>query len=206
MQSTSAIYSDNYSECQSGGGTTFSFQRLIALHFRPVHHQCGARLMLDVQNYQVFEALPSDAPALADLRVSAMRPSLEAIGRFDPQRARDRFLNDFVKSNTFKICIENQTAGFYSLMTRADHLWLAHFYISPRFQNGGLGATILDDIKQQAFSTELPLRLGALRQSKANRFYLKHGFVLTHSMEYDHYYEWKPQSNRLRLASAPSGN
>ncbi len=147
--------------------------------------------MLDVQNHKVSKALPSEAPALADLRVTAMRPSLEAIGRFDPQRARDRFLNDFVNSDTYKIVIESETAGFYSLMTRPDHLWLAHLYVKPQFQCHGLGAVVLNNIKQHAIELDLPLRLGALRQSRANRFYLKHGFVLTHSLEFDHYYEWK---------------
>jgi hypothetical protein len=34
----------------------------------------------------------ADGQALADLRVDAMRESLERIGRFDPVRARERFL------------------------------------------------------------------------------------------------------------------
>ncbi|VVE84806.1 GNAT family N-acetyltransferase [Pandoraea sputorum] len=33
----------------------------------------------------------SDADLLASLRIAAMRESLERIGRFDPQRARERF-------------------------------------------------------------------------------------------------------------------
>ena len=37
----------------------------------------------------------ADGEALASLRVAAMRESLERIGRFDPQRARQRFLATF---------------------------------------------------------------------------------------------------------------
>ena len=37
----------------------------------------------------------SDADLLADLRVRAMKESLEAVGRFDPIRAKSRFLDNF---------------------------------------------------------------------------------------------------------------
>lgn len=46
------------------------------------------------------KAQASDAEALADLRARAMRPSLEAVGRFDPVRARKRFLDGFVPDQT----------------------------------------------------------------------------------------------------------
>jgi hypothetical protein len=45
-------------------------------------------------------AVASDAEALAAIRVEAMRESLERIGRFDPQRARERFLSAFSPTHT----------------------------------------------------------------------------------------------------------
>ena len=119
-----------------------------------------------------------------------MKPSLMALGRFDPQRARDRFLKDFVHSHTYKVVRDNTTIGLYSLMTKDDHLWLAHLYIHPDFQKSGVGTQVIDKIKQRATALELPLRLGALKRSTANQFYIGHGFTLTHSTEFDHYYEW----------------
>lgn len=44
-----------------------------------------------------------DAQALATIRVAAMRESLERIGRFDPDRARRRFLDTFSPDHTFHI-------------------------------------------------------------------------------------------------------
>ena len=38
-------------------------------------------------------AEPSDFESLVALRIEAMRESLERIGRFDPVRARERFLS-----------------------------------------------------------------------------------------------------------------
>ena len=45
----------------------------------------------------------TDGDLLADIRVAAMRPSLEAAGRFDPVRARRRFRDTFEPSDTYKI-------------------------------------------------------------------------------------------------------
>ena len=45
-----------------------------------------------------FEAaVGDDAEALVAIRIAAMRESLERLGRFDPQRARDRFLAGFIR-------------------------------------------------------------------------------------------------------------
>lgn len=46
--------------------------------------------------WRFHPATEADATKLADLRVQAMRPSLMAAGRFDPARARDRFLSNYV--------------------------------------------------------------------------------------------------------------
>jgi len=43
-------------------------------------------------NIKLIPVEASDAEDLVQLRILAMRESLERIGRFDPQRARDRFL------------------------------------------------------------------------------------------------------------------
>jgi len=42
-------------------------------------------------------AQPADLDAMTDIRLDAMRESLERIGRFDPQRARERFDNYYVR-------------------------------------------------------------------------------------------------------------
>ncbi len=95
--------------------------------------------------YQLYEVTESDKLLLADLRVSAMRESLEA---------------------------------------------LDHFYVHPDFQRSGLGGDVLERIKADSKERELPVRLGALRKSRSNDFYLKHGFVKTGEGEWDIYYQF----------------
>jgi GNAT superfamily N-acetyltransferase len=135
-------------------------------------------------------ATSDDAATLAELRIRAMRPSLEAIGRFDPLRAKNRFLQNFDPSKTLKINFRKQLVGFFVVENRGDHLWLDHLYIDPEHQGNGFGHQVLEHIKALAQEQKLPINLGALRGSDSNRFYQAHGFRKTHEEEWDIYYQW----------------
>jgi hypothetical protein len=61
-------------------------------------------------NYRIYEVEEDEKEALAELRIAAMRPSLEAVGRFDPDRARSRFLNNFCREATRKVEVDERLA------------------------------------------------------------------------------------------------
>jgi len=123
-----------------------------------------------------------------------MKDSLQAIGRFDPSRARERFLSNFEPEKTHCLFDGGQLLGFYVLIPKRSHLFLDHLYIHPDYQGRGAGSQILGKIKEVSKSSGLPVRLGALKQSKSNNFYKNHGFVMTHQEEWDNYYEFSPLS------------
>jgi len=130
-----------------------------------------------------------DGERLAEIRAAAMRPSLEAVGRFDEQRVRNRFLDTFLPMNTFKIESQGSLAGFFVITDKMDHLYLDHLYIHPDYPNHQLGRAAIEQVIKTARERTLPLRLGALRGSRSNRFYINHGFIKTHEDEFDIYYE-----------------
>lgn len=140
----------------------------------------------------IVAASKDDAERLADIRVEAMRPSLEAVGRFDPERARRRFLDTFSPDETKIIKLDGEIAGFFVLRPRLDHLHLDHLYFRTRHQGKGMGRAILDQIKREARRRSLPVRLTALRESPSNAFYRTNGFRLVASEEFDNHYEWRP--------------
>jgi hypothetical protein len=74
-------------------------------------------------------AEPGDAEALVALRILAMRESLERIGRFDPVRARERFLSGFSPRHTRHILVDGERAGFVVVKPDGDGLTLDHLYI-----------------------------------------------------------------------------
>ena len=137
--------------------------------------------------YQVVE--PQDAQILAEIRAMAMKPSLVALGRFDENRVRSRFLETFIPQDTIKLTLEGELLGFYVVRERSDHIWLDHLYIKPEHQNKQLGKKALTRVIELAKGKDLALRLGALKGSLSNAFYQKNGFIQTHEDEFDIYYE-----------------
>ncbi|WP_431688190.1 GNAT family N-acetyltransferase [Hahella sp. NBU794] len=147
-------------------------------------------MIQSAQTTRYENATNQDGDALAEIRAQAMQPSLEAVGRFDANRVRSRFLDTFVPEDTFKIMESGKLAGFFVLRNKHDHLYLDHLYLHPDYQNRSIGGKVLAKVKSEAANKGLPIRLGALRNSKANDFYQKHGFVKTHEGEFDIYYEY----------------
>jgi GNAT superfamily N-acetyltransferase len=137
-------------------------------------------------------AAAHDAEDLVALRIVAMRPSLERVGRFDPQRARDRFLATFMPSCTSHLIVEGHKVGFMVVRDQGDHLLLDHLYVHPEHQGKGIGAAVLAVVFADADARRMPVRVGALRDSESNRFYARHGFELVEVTEWDNYYVRRP--------------
>jgi len=133
-------------------------------------------------------AREGDADELVALRIEAMRESLMRVGRFDPTRARERFLAGFAPEDTRHIEIEGRRVGFVVLKQQPNVLLLDHLYIHPNSQGKGIGAFVLARIIDEANTLGLPVRVGALRESDSNRFYARHGFKLIEEGNFDNYY------------------
>jgi len=130
-------------------------------------------------------AMADDAEALVAIRIAAMRESLERLGRFDPQRARDRFLTGFEPALTRHVLADGERVGFVVVREQGDGLLLDHLYLLPRVQGRGIGAAVLADVRARADASRLPVRVTALRGSAANRFYERHGFEQVAQGEWD---------------------
>ncbi len=146
-----------------------------------------------MQEFTISNASTADPSDLAAIRVEAMKPSLEAVGRFDPERARKRFLDTYDPKDTRTIHIEDKLVGFFVVREQADQLYLDHIYIRTAHQGNGLGGQVVRAVQQQASALSLPVRLGALRGSRANDFYIACGFVLDRVDDLDNYYIWDPR-------------
>ena len=133
-------------------------------------------------------AQPRDFEWLLALRIEAMRESLERVGRFDVARARERFVSSFVAAHAQHIEADGRRVGFFATREAGGHLWLDHLYIHPSMQRRGVGAIALEVVIAEASQKLLPVRVGALKQSDSNRFYLRHRFKLVGEAEFDNYY------------------
>jgi len=140
----------------------------------------------------------SDADLLVNIRIAAMRESLERIGRFDPQRARERFLASFDPTLCHFIEVDAVRVGFCVVRPLPDLLHLDHLYLLPEYQAKGIGGAVMTLITVEADAKHLPIRLGALRGSKANSFYQRHGFEQVDEAEWDIYYIRQPRPGTER--------
>ncbi len=133
-------------------------------------------------------AQQSDLDHLVAIRIEAMRESLERVGRFDPVRARERFVSGFDARNTRHIEVSGERVGFVVVKHHNHELLLDHLYVRPSAQGSGIGAVVLAQIFKEADAAALPIRVGALKESASNRFYTRHGFQFVESGEFDNYY------------------
>ena len=143
-----------------------------------------------MSEWHTAPVVADDFEALLALRIAAMQPSLEAIGRFDAQRARERLNLGFAPGDSRWIMHHGERIGWYTLKREADHLWLDHLYLAPSHSGHGIGSQVLRNVQQQAAAQALPIRLGALKDSAANHFYQRHGFTLLQADVWDNYYQW----------------
>lgn len=151
---------------------------------------------------QLQPAEASDFEALLALRLRAMRDSLERIGRYDEQRARQRLAAGFDPASTWHITVGGRRVGFLVLKRLSHALRIDHLYVDPPEQRRSVGSRVLEDICAEADRLQLPVELVALKGSGANGFYLRHGFVATGDGAYDIDYIRLPQGPSVRAVRA----
>jgi len=124
-------------------------------------------------------AAPSEAdfePLLA-LRIEVMREHLERVFRYKPSRARRIFREHFDEPGMRLILSGDQRIGCVGFRSEPECLKIDSFYLERRFHNSGLGTAILKVLLAEADALGKPIRLEVLTGSKADRFYLRHGFI-----------------------------
>ncbi len=127
----------------------------------------------------------ADFEELALLRIEAMRESLEQVGRFDPDRARERLRRTFHSEDSRAIVVDGRRVGFFTFRPDEDGFHLDHINVHPAWQTRGIGSRDLRHLEAQADQAQKPMHLNALRGSDANRFYRRHGFTATREEEWD---------------------
>ena len=129
----------------------------------------------------------ADFEAMLSLRIEALRESLERLGRFNPDVARARLKAQFRPEWMRHLVVDGERVGYFTVEPRDGELRLHHLYLKPAMQGQGIGAWVLHQIKAQG----LPITLAALRDSRANDFYRRHGFQAVEEQAFDIEYRWE---------------
>jgi GNAT superfamily N-acetyltransferase len=129
----------------------------------------------------------ADFEAMLALRIEALRESLEKLGRFNPDVARARLKSQFRPEWMQHLVVDGERVGYFTVEPREGELRLHHLYLRPEAQGQGVGAWVLNQIKSRG----LPITLAALRESRANEFYRRHGFMVVEEQDFDIEYRWE---------------
>lgn len=134
----------------------------------------------------------ADFEPLLVLRTDVMREHLERVGRYTPERSRSVFRGHFDEPGTRLILQDGVRIGCVGFRRHHDEIKIDSFYLDRRLHGSGLGTVILKALLAEADATGLPVRLEVLTGSKADRFYLRHGFVKLREDEIEGFYERLP--------------
>ena len=138
----------------------------------------GANRLLHVTAEWSFRpSVLADATWMAELRAVVMRPDLERLGRYHPDRVRQRFLDAFTPTHNRAIQIGGIDVGLVAVRPDDDGVWIEHFYLDPARQGRGVGSWALAQILLTDTAGR-PFRLNVLQGSPARRLYERHGFSL----------------------------
>lgn len=135
------------------------------------------------------DATEEDFEPLLAIRIDVMREHLERVFRYKPSRARRVFREHFAEPGMRTITIGDELVGCVGFRKGDCEIKLDSFYLERRLHGGGLGSTILKVLLAEADAAGLPVRLEVLTGSKADRFYLRHGFVKLKEDEIEGEYE-----------------
>ncbi len=146
-------------------------------------------------SFRFGPAAPSDLERLTALRIAAMRPALERIGRFDPDRARRRLADEYQPEHTRLIWVGDGLAGCVAYAPDGPRRRLVrHFYLDPARQGRGLGSAVMAALMAEADAAGETAVLTVVRESLANAFYMRFGFVETGRDEIDIFYARAPRA------------
>lgn len=134
--------------------------------------------------WELRPSATADATWIAELRAGVLLDDLDRLGRYDPVRVRQRFLDAFDPSSTSVIVVDGADAGSIALRPDdAGAVWIEHFYLDPAFQARGIGSGVLAQVL--AADASATFRLNVLQGSPARRLYERAGFIADSEDEVD---------------------
>jgi ribosomal protein S18 acetylase RimI-like enzyme len=112
-------------------------------------------------------------------------------GQFEAQRSD--YTTRFPGAEHSIIVADDERIGRIWVDRRDEEIRLLDIAILPRFQNAGIGATLLEQLQQQAAKAGIPLRHSVSATNRdVLRFYQRLDFVVVKDFETHVLMEWSP--------------
>ncbi len=121
-----------------------------------------------------------------EVKHQALGPYVDARWGWDDSFQRELHRQRWGERPFSVIVVADQKVGTVSVIQASDHIRFGEFYLLPRFQNQGVGTTVLQSVLQQADAHGLPVKLEYLKWNPVGSLYKRHGFAVV--AENDHHY------------------
>ena len=147
---------------------------------------CPKGVIFQMAEYLEFQPITEeDFEVCVQLRIASMRESLERVGRFDPERGRQRLRESFFPESMWFIVVDGVQVGFFGFRLLDAVFRLDNLYLVPQFQHCQLGSTVMKRCVDEAELHRSAITVCALKQSESNFFYRHHGFEVVEETEWD---------------------
>ena len=91
------------------------------------------------------------------------------------------------------ILLDGIPIGVFSVVEYHDHLFFSELQLLPEYQKRGIGTQIFKEQMSYAETKGIALRLQVLRENKAQKLYLRLGFLVTEITDTHVQMEWRGQ-------------
>ena len=142
------------------------------------------------QGFRLRPATEADFEPVLALSIRVMREHLERVGRFDPERRRDRMRRQFNAGILRIIEQDGAMAGCIGVEDTASAVEIHSLFLDTHAQRRGLGDAVFRAVL--AAHPGRTFRIEVLKQSPARRFWERQGFVLTGEAAFDWLMERAP--------------
>ena len=135
------------------------------------------------------------AQELAQVPWSDVQKRMFLNGQFEAQRTD--YTTRFPNAEHSIVVVVDEPIGRVWIDRRAQEIRLLDIAILPRWQNVGIGRTLLEQLQQQAAEADRPLRHSVhVTNQDALRFYQRLDFVVIEDFETHVLMEWRPTVSR----------
>jgi ribosomal protein S18 acetylase RimI-like enzyme len=130
------------------------------------------------------QAKAKDFEFLWNLHKATMKSYVKQIWGWDDEFQEEYFKNRFHYKDNQLILLDKEPIGAIEIHDRERELFIATFEITPKFQNKGIGSTVLERIINTSDNKQKPLKLQVLKVNPAKRFYKRYGFKIVDEKEH----------------------
>ena len=144
-------------------------------------------------NHQLRPAVPDDQAQLWDIKRRCLRTYVELTwGSWDEDVQRARFDASFEPAEIQVISAAGVEVGYLAARRGPHEIQLLNLMIAPEFQRRGLGTAVLQDLRAEAQTRRVPIRLQVMKVNPARRLYERLGFTVTEETATHFRMRWSP--------------